>query len=87
MACLEVHAGCLEVRSRVASRSVQVATRSHHGLPQGLMCGSPRGPMEETLGPNLSILGVFLALQNEMSFTTPHYNPKYEVLATEICLW
>ena len=29
-------AGCLEVRSRVASRSVRVASRSHRGLPQGL---------------------------------------------------
>ena len=27
-----------------ASRSVQVASGSDRGLPQGLMCGSPRGP-------------------------------------------
>ena len=80
--CLEVRVGCLVVSSRVASRSVQLASRSdhglplgqiagclevrlgfssrsHRGLPQGLMCGSPQGPKEQTLRPKFSILGVF----------------------------
>ena len=43
-----------------------------------------RDPREKTLRPKFSILGVFLALLTEMSFTTPHYYPKYEVWAIEI---
>ena len=39
VACLEVHAGCLEFRSRVASGSVWVASRSHRGLPRGPIAG------------------------------------------------
>ena len=70
-----IPAGCLEVLSRVASRSVRVASRSHRGLPRGLR--------EQTLRPKFSILGVFLALPTETSFTTPHYYPKYEVRAIE----
>ena len=47
------------------------------------MCGSPRGPREKTKRPKFSILGVFLALLTEMSFTTSHYYPKYEVWVME----
>ena len=53
------------------------------GLPRGLMCGSPRGPREQTLRPKFSNSDVFLALPTETSFTTPHYYPKYEVWAIE----
>ena len=35
-----IRAGCLEVLSRVASRS-------HCGLPQGFICWLPRGPREQ----------------------------------------
>ena len=42
-----------------------------------------RDPRKQTLRPNLSILGVFLALPTETSFTTPHYYPKYEVWVIE----
>ena len=54
-----VRAAYLEVRSRIASKSVEIAKRSHRGLPRSLMCGSPRGSSEQTLRPNLLILGVF----------------------------
>ena len=50
------------------------------------MCGSPGGPREQTLRPKISILGVFLALPTETSFTTPHYYPKCEVWAIETFL-
>ena len=59
-ACLEVRAGCLEVSSRVASRShVRVTSRS-------------QGKNFETKIFNLTC---FLALQTETSFTTTHYCP------------
>ena len=51
------------------------------------MCGSPRGPGEQTLRPKFSVLGVFLALPTESSHTTSHYYPKYEVWAIENSLW
>ena len=41
---------------QVASRSVRVASRSHRGLPRGLMCGPHRGPREQTLRPKFLIL-------------------------------
>ena len=69
--CLKVSAGCLEVPSRVASRyHVRVASRS-------------QGTNFET---KISILGVFLALPTETSFTTPHSYPKCEVWAIETFL-
>ena len=71
-----IRTGCLEVLSRVASRSVRVASRSHRGLPRGLR--------EQTLRPKWSILGVFLALPTKTSFTTSQNYPKYEVWAIEI---
>ena len=43
-----------------------------------------RDPRKQTLRPNLSILGVFLALLTKTSFTTPHYYLKFEVWAIEI---
>ena len=93
-AFLKVCAGCLEVLSWPASRSVQVALRSDRelprgpcGLPRGLMCRSPRGPREQNLRPKFSNFGGFLALPTEMSFTTPHYYPKYGVWAIEHFLW
>ena len=55
--------GCLEVSSRVSSRS-------NRGLPRGLMCGSPRGPREQTLRPKFSILGVFWPIRPKR--TLPH---------------
>ena len=65
-------AGCLEVQSRVASRShVQVASRY-------------QGTNFETKIFNFMC---FLALKTKTTFTTPHYYPKYEVLAIEIFLW
>ena len=48
------------------------------------MCGSPQVPREQTLRPKFSILGRFLALPTETSFTTPHYYTKYEVWAIEL---
>ena len=67
-----------------------IETSYHCGLPQGpcwlpqsLMCGSPRSPREQTLRQKLSILGGFLALPTETSFTTPHYYPKIDVWAIE----
>ena len=69
---------------RPTSRSMRVASRIHCGSPQGLMCGSPRGPREQTLRLKFSILGGFLALPTKTSFTKPHYYPKYEVWAIEI---
>ena len=61
--------------------------RGNPNGPQGLMCRSPRGPGEQTLRRKFSILGGFLALPTETSFTTPHYYSKYEVWAIEIFLW
>ena len=49
-------AGCLELLPRVASSSVRVASSSYRGLPRALMCGSPRGPREQTLRPKFLIL-------------------------------
>ena len=51
------------------------------------MGGSPRGPKEQTLSPKFSILGLFLALLTEKSFTTPNYYPKNEVWVMKIFLW
>ena len=59
-------------------KGIRPQKRSDRGLPRGLMCGSPRGPGEQTLRPKFSVLGVFLALPTETSFTTPHYYPKYD---------
>ena len=81
---------------RPASRSVRVASRSDQGLPQGLIAGClevscaglPRGPREQTLRPKFSILGGFLALPTETSFTTSVYYSKYEVSAIEnLLVW
>ena len=43
-------AGCLEVLSQVASRSVRVTLRSHRGLPRGLICRSTQGPRQALTG-------------------------------------
>ena len=51
------------------------------GLPQTLMCRSLRDPRERTLRPKFSILGGFLPLLTETSFTTSPYYAKYEVWA------
>ena len=77
---------------QVASRSYRGLPRSPCGLPRGPIAGClevscaglPRGPREQTLRPKFSILGGFLALPTETSFTTPHYYPKYEVWAREV---
>ena len=61
--------------------------KENFGLKVFLMCRLPRGPREQTLRPKFSILGGFLALPTETSFTTPHYYPKYEVWSKEIFFW
>ena len=70
-ACLEVRADCLQVRAGRLEVSSRVASRSH-----GWVASWSQG---QTLRPKFLILGVFLALPTEMSFTTPHYYPKYKV--------
>ena len=64
---------------KLISRTGRVALRSHRGLP--------RGHRDQPLRRKFSILGGFLALPSETSFTTPHYYPKYEVWAIEFFLW
>ena len=65
-------AGCLQLSTRVALSSyVRVASKS-------------QGTNFETKIFNFMC---FLALPTETIFTTPHYYPKYEVLAIEIFLW
>ena len=56
---------------RVASRSVRVALRSHCGFPPVLMCGSPRGPREQTLRPKLSIFDVFWPFRQKRALPHP----------------
>ena len=70
--CFEVRAGCLEVSPRVASRShVRVAWRSQR----------------TNFETKILNFRCFLALLTKMSFSRPHYYPKYEVWVIEFFLW
>ena len=74
------------------SRSVRVASRSDRRLPRGLIAGclevSCAGRLDSrSQGTNFETkrfnFRCFFALPTEMSFTTSHYYPKYEVWAVE----